>query len=100
MANFTPEMIEKAKTAKSAEELLSLAKENNIEVTKEEAKAYFEQLNPASGELSDDELDTVSGGEKNFDTVPALVQCRVCGTLYPMNDTCPNCVIRHPEIRQ
>jgi len=62
MKNFTPEQIEQAKQAKSVEALLALAKELDIELTEEEAKLYFEQLNPASGELSDDELDDVSGG--------------------------------------
>lgn len=60
-SEFTPELIEKAKQAKSAEELLALAKENGIELTENGAKAYFEQLN-RSGEISDEELDNVSGG--------------------------------------
>mgnify|MGYP006320789539 CR=1 FL=1 len=62
MKNLTPEMIEKAKTVKSAEELLALAKANNVEMTADEAKTYFAQLGPKSGELSDDDLDNVSGG--------------------------------------
>jgi len=62
MKNLTPEMIEKAKAAKSANELLALAKENGTELTEEEANAYFEQLNSKSGELSDDDLDAVAGG--------------------------------------
>ena len=62
MKNLTPEMIEKAKAAKSAEELLALAKENNVEMTADEAKTYFAQLNPKSGELDDDDLDAVAGG--------------------------------------
>ena len=61
MKNFTPELIAKAKTAKSAEELLALAKDNNVELTEEEAKTYFEQLN-ANGAVADDELDAVAGG--------------------------------------
>jgi hypothetical protein len=61
MKNLTPELIAKAKTAKSAEELLALAKDNNVELTEEEAKTYFEQLN-ANGAVSDDELDGVAGG--------------------------------------
>ena len=61
MNNLTPELIAKAKAAKSAEELLALAKENNVELTEEEAKTYFEQLN-ANGAVSDDELDGVAGG--------------------------------------
>ncbi len=62
MANkLTPELIEKAKQAKSAEELIALAKENGAQITEENAKAYFDKLNKA-GELSDDELDNVAGG--------------------------------------
>ena len=55
------ELLLKAKQAKSAEELLTLAKENDIELTEESANAYFEQLRKV-GELSDDELDNVAGG--------------------------------------
>ena len=62
MKNLTPEMIEKAKAAKTAEELLELAKANGMEMTADEAKTYFAQLNPKSGELNDDDLDLVSGG--------------------------------------
>ena len=62
MKNLTPEMIEKAKAAKSAEELLALAKANGVEMTADEAATYFAQLNPTSGELSDDDLDNVAGG--------------------------------------
>ena len=53
--------MEKAKTAKTAEELLELAKAENIELTAEQAKEYFATIH-ASGELSDEELDNVAGG--------------------------------------
>ena len=59
MKNLTPEMIEKAKAAKSAEELLELAKAGGIEMTADEAATYFAQLNPKSGELSDDDLEYI-----------------------------------------
>ena len=62
MKNFNAEMIEKAKAAKSAEELLALANENGVEMTAAEAATYFAQLNPKSGELDDDDLDAVAGG--------------------------------------
>ena len=61
MKNFTPKLITKAKATKSAEELLTLAKANNVELTEDEAKTYFEQLN-ANGAVSDDELELVAGG--------------------------------------
>lgn len=62
MDNFTPEMIEKAKAVKSVDELIDMAQADGLELTPEDAKTYFEMLNPKSGEISDDELDAVSGG--------------------------------------
>ena len=62
MKNLTPELIEKAKTAKTVEELVEIAKANGVELTAEEAKTYFAQINPKSGELDDDDLDNVAGG--------------------------------------
>ena len=59
--NFTPEQITKAKAAKSAEELIALAKENGIALTEEEAAKYFADLHK-EGELADEELDNVAGG--------------------------------------
>lgn len=56
------ELISKAKTAKTPEELLCLAKENGEEMTEESAKAYFELLHPQTGEIADEELENVSGG--------------------------------------
>ncbi len=55
------ELIAKLKEAKSADEILALAKENGIELSEEKAKELFAELN-ASGELSDDDLDKVAGG--------------------------------------
>ena len=69
------ELITKAKAAKSVEELLELAKASNVELSEEQAKEYFAKLNPTKGELSDDELDDVSGGG-----------CGESKTKY-----CPNC---------
>ena len=69
------ELITKAKAAKSVEELLELAKASNVELGEEQAKEYFAKLNPTKGELSDDELDDVSGGG-----------CGESKTKY-----CPNC---------
>ena len=92
MKNLTPELIAKAKAAKTAEELFALAKDNNVELTEAEAKTYFEQLS-ANGAVSDDELDAVTGGanddgcgrfKKLFeprDKVKLLngEKCRFCG---------------------
>ena len=77
MNNLTPELIAKAKATKSAQELLALAKENNVEMTEEQAKIYFEQLN-ASGTVSDEELDAVVGGGCGDDEY--ILKCHACGS--------------------
>ena len=59
--NVSKELLEKAKTAKKAEELIEMAKEENIELTVEQAAKALAELNK-SGELSDEELDNVAGG--------------------------------------
>ena len=41
MNNLTPELIAKAKATKSAQELLAVAKANNVELTEEEAKTQI-----------------------------------------------------------
>ena len=60
--NFTNEQMNKAKTAKTAEELLEMAKESGIAMTEEEAEKYFAELNK-EGELNDSELASVAGGK-------------------------------------
>ena len=59
---FTAELVEKAKLAKSAAELITLAKENGTEITAEEAANYFAKLNKKSGDIDDEELENVAGG--------------------------------------
>ena len=87
MMRFTNEIIEKVKTAKSAEELLEMAKSENIELTEEEAAKVFEELNK-SGELSDEELDNAAGGgcgdsNKSGDTPKYSVGQRGCTCVGP-----------------
>ena len=60
MKRLTSELMEKAKMAKSAEELLGIAKANGVEMTEEEANEYYKQI--TSCELDDDLLDGVVGG--------------------------------------
>ena len=59
--NISTELSEKAIQAKTAEELIEMAKAENIEISAEEAAKAFAELNK-TGELSDEELDNVSGG--------------------------------------
>ena len=60
MTDFSAEMIQKAKGAKSAKELFELAKAEGIDITEDEARKYFEQINLP--DLDDELLDMVSGG--------------------------------------
>ncbi len=61
IVNLDRELLVKAKECKTVEELITLAKENNVALTEEEAKEYYDRFN-TSGELTDDELDNVAGG--------------------------------------
>ncbi|MBQ0101210.1 MAG: bacteriocin [Firmicutes bacterium] len=91
--NFTKEQIEKAKEAKSAEELFALAKENGIEMTAEEAAKHYTKL-------SEDELNNVSGGCGNDNpqqqTISLLnlhiipVGTRI-DSVRSLKDPCPVC---------
>ncbi len=54
-------LIEKAKKAASAEEILEIAKENDIYMVKQEAEMIYKQLH-TNAEVSDEELESVAGG--------------------------------------
>ena len=113
------ELIKKAKAAKSAEELRAIAKENEVELSEEEAAAYFSQLHQ-SGELSDEELSAVSGGgchakdgrlvittmhgceewacfrcgsKERYNALTSGMRCHVCGSAQMLSDpgTCKSC---------
>ena len=83
------ELLEKARQAKSPEELLALAKENDIELSDERAKALFDTLN-GTAELSDEELANAAGGGGC-----STVTCPKCkGTSF----TCIGTIINRGKI--
>ena len=101
MTNFTPEMIEKAKTAASPEELLDLAKANGVELSADQAAAFFAQLSPKQGELNDDELDCVAGGGCGSKSTPVSNYVYDVFAKWPYvthvlydDRYCPNCYDR------
>ncbi len=55
------DLIELAKRANSVEEFISLAKDDKIRLSEEDAQIYFERWH-ADGELTDEELEAVGGG--------------------------------------
>ena len=71
-SELTREQLEKALKCETAEELISLAKAEGYDITKEEAEAYLAEM--ANFELNSKELDKVAGG--------------LCWTNY-CKDNCP-----------
>lgn len=73
------DLIEKGREAKTPQELLALAKEMNIEMSAQDAEEAFALLNK-KGELSDEELDNVSGGSSSAsNSVELPYHCSQCG---------------------
>ena len=58
---ITKEMLEKAMQCKTAEELIAYAKTEGVDLTKEEAEAYFDEL--SEYELKDGDLKHIAGGK-------------------------------------
>ena len=77
---ITKEMFLKAMQCKSADELIALAKNEGVELTKEEAEAYMAEL--ADVELVKDILQKVAGGVC-WKNCPGADSCahHVCGTV-------------------
>ena len=94
---YTNEQVNKAKKAKSVEELLAMAKAENVPMTEEGAQKIYDALHK-EGELSDDELDNVAGGKGDEDTpaetaptpAPEPIQV-VVGNIDSFNPICPQC---------
>jgi isopentenyl phosphate kinase len=59
---ISPEIIHKIKEAKSAEELIAIVKKVGVNLSQEEAVRYYELLHPSNKELSDEDIDDVTGG--------------------------------------
>jgi hypothetical protein len=77
---ISKELFLKALQCKSADELITLAKTDGIELTKEEAEAYMTEL--ADVELDKDTLQKVAGGVC-WDNCPKEGECghHVCGAV-------------------
>ena len=78
--NLEKSQFEKARSAKSVEELLALAAESGVKLSDTEAKQYFAKMHH-EGAISDDELDHVSGGcggRPDF-SYTTYLKCANCG---------------------
>lgn len=62
---MTKEMLSKAMACETPEAIIALAKENGIELTAEEGKRIFENLENFDVNLADDALEKVAGGSSD-----------------------------------
>ncbi len=79
---ITKELITKAKECMTAQELLALAKENDIELNEEQAEKLLAKLNTI-GEVSDEELDNVAGGGCDY----FKAKCPKCKSMNIKQET-------------
>ena len=85
---FTEEQMKKMNAAKSADELIALAKAEGIEAGEEEIKAQFDAMHK-EGEIADEELNNVAGGcGKDYER-PKTVQM---GIAPDGATVCPKCL--------
>ncbi|MEG0962217.1 MAG: hypothetical protein RSF88_05075 [Lachnospiraceae bacterium] len=88
------ELLNEAKKAKSLEELTQMAADVGNPLTEEEAKFYFSLVNQKEGDLSLEELDTVTGGGcEDSDASPSFARCKnwhcfLCGTYAAEQEYC------------
>ncbi len=87
------ELLNKARAAKSPEELLKLARENGMgesEFDEKSAEAYFDLIQ-RRGELSDDELENAAGGCRKGGklVVSKGLVCALADKAWPGNRTEP-----------
>ena len=66
---MTKEMLKRAAMCQTADELIALAKGNGIDITKEEAESYLDELENV--ELDKETLDKVAGGDGTTRTINA-----------------------------
>ena len=100
---LTSKMKSVAMQAKSVEELLKLAAEYGYEISKEEAEEIYAELNQA-GELSDEELENVTGGgcystdKEGLLIVTAGNRCELFKqSSFRSGSTCLSCYYQYPD---
>ena len=78
------ELLKRLGGVKSPEEVTAIAKEYGQELTQEQAQELSDKLNAGavSGELSDEELDTVAGGGIYESFWEAYKQAQICNDCH------------------
>lgn len=75
---FTKKFIEMAKSAKSADELIDLAKANGVLLSEEEGNKYYKKINTNDQQLADEEVENASGGWAWFSSGYTEMYCKNC----------------------
>jgi len=75
--SLTKEQIELASKCQTPEELIELAKKAGVELTKEEAQAYLDELE--NMELDKETLENVAGGGKHNTETSARINAKLYG---------------------
>ena len=78
------EVLAKAMLCETPEELMKLAKENGVELTKEVAEAYLSEFEDI--DLDSDQLKKAAGGfgeGKDYEKKPGFEQCRGYNSPFP-----------------
>ena len=75
--SLTKEQIELASKCQTPEELIKLAKEAGIELTKEEAQAYLDELE--NMELDKETLENVAGGGRHNTEMSEKINAKLYG---------------------
>ena len=95
------ELVKKAALCKSEEELLALAKEYEVALDKDSVAELFASMQIKPGKLSDDELDSVAGGNARKCTHGVCSHCgaEVVGIPYTDDYYSYQCICCHHEGR-
>ncbi len=88
MVNYTPYLASKAKEAESVDALMKAAEEENIALERDEAERIYNEFH-TSGELTDDEINAVTGGGCSSAKEPSFSGTWATG--YELSSSCPVC---------
>lgn len=93
--DLTPDMLEKIRVAHNANEFIMLVQENGLHISAEEANKFYSDFHEEH-ELSDEELNNVSGG-----CVSSIPRPEQVAMAYAEDNTviCPGChgVLKYPR---
>jgi len=82
-------------TLKTPEEIVAFAKKYGCDVTLEDIKAFFEEKQNTSGELSEEDLEQVAGGKSEAAETAGTVAGLIGGSAASLLTAVIGCYIYH-----